>query len=63
MPIYNLIEYSDKYLTQEILQQYCKGKPALAANAITDFTVGNAVTDLFKIKEEITSLTRDNGTK
>ena len=37
-------------------------EPVLAANAITDFTIANASTDSFKIKEEITGKTDNNGT-
>ena len=54
--MYNLIACSDNYL----LWQYCRNEPALAANAITDFNVDNATTDLFKIKEEITGQTGNN---
>ena len=36
---------------------------ALAANAITDFTITYAITDLFNIKEKITGETDDNGKK
>ena len=57
--MYNLITYSDNYL----LWQYCRNEPALAANAITDFNVDNATTDLFKIKEKITGQTGNNGIK
>ena len=55
----NLITYSENYL----LWQYCRNEPALAANAITDFNVDNATTDLFKIKEKITGQTGNNGIK
>ena len=52
MPMYNLIEYSDNNSkTSGILWQYCRDELALAATAITDFTV---TTDLFKIKEKLT---------
>ena len=65
MPVHNLREYSDNYSKASgTLQQYCKGEPALNANnAITDFTEANGITDSFKIKEEITSKTGDNGAK
>ena len=46
-----------------ILWQYCRDEPALAAITIIDFTVGNAMTDLFKIKEKITGETDNNGSK
>ena len=53
MPTYNLIEYSDNCSkTSRISQQYCRDEPALAANAITDFTVANAITDSFKFKKK-----------
>ena len=58
MPMYELIQYSDMYSkTSGILWQYCREEPALAANAITEFAVANAITDLFKIKEKITGET------
>ena len=65
MPMYNLIEYSDNYSkTSGILWQYCKDQPAVNNNgAIADFTLANSVTDSFKIKEEITGQTGDDGTK
>ena len=46
--MYNLIEYRNNYSkTSEILSQYCRDELALAANAITDFIVANAITDSF----------------
>ena len=64
MPMYNLIEYSDNYSkTSGTLWQYCRDKPNLAANAITDFTVANAITDSFKTKQKIICETDINGTK
>ena len=57
MQLYNLIEYSDNYSkTYEILWQYCRDEPAInAANgAVVDFTIGNSITDSFKIKEKTT---------
>ena len=56
MPMYNSIKYSDNYSeTSGILYQYYRDD--------NDFTVTNFLTDLFKIKEKITSPTGDNGTK
>ena len=44
--------------------QYCRDEPAVDANdAITEFDAANATTDSFKIKEELTSKTDNNGTK
>ena len=65
MPMYNLIEYKDKYSKSfGILWQYCRDDTALDANnATTDFTVANSITDSFKIKEKITGKTGNNGTK
>ena len=47
MPMYNVVEYSDKYSkTCGSLWQYCRDKLALPAdNTITDFTEANAVID------------------
>ena len=51
--MYNLIEFSDNYSkTSGILRQYHKDEPDLAANAITDFTVANGITDSHKIKKK-----------
>ena len=64
MSMYNLIEYRNNYSkTSEILSQYCRDEPALAANAITDFIVANAITDSFKIKEKLTGEIGNNNTK
>ena len=53
LPMYNLIEFSDNYSkTSGILRQYYRDEPDLAANAITDFTVANAITDSHKIKKK-----------
>ena len=47
MRIYSLIEDSDNYLkTSEILWQYCRHRPDLAAHAIIDITVANDITDI-----------------
>ena len=64
--MYNLIEYSHSNYskTSEILWQYCRDQPALAANnTITDFNEANASTDSLKIKEKITGQTENNGIK
>ena len=63
--MYNLIEYSDNYSkTFGILWQCCRDEPALAPDGtIADFTLGNVITDSFKIKEKITGKAGDNGTK
>ena len=59
MPMYNLIEYNDNYS-----KTYFRDELVLAAdNALTDFTETNAITDSFKVKEEITGQTGDNGTR
>ena len=51
--MYNLMECSDNYSkTSGILRQYYRDEPDLAANAITDFTVANAITDSHKIKKK-----------
>ena len=50
--------------TSGILWQYCRDRPVVDDNGgIVDFTVANSITDLFKIKEKITSKTGDNDTK
>ena len=50
--------------TSGILWQYCRDRPAVDDNGgIVDFTVANSITDLFKIKEKITSKTGDDDTK
>ena len=57
MPMYNLIEYSDNYSkTSRILWQYCRDVPAVNDDGgeITDFTEGNATTDLFNVKVKLT---------
>ena len=43
-----LIEYLDNYSTYQILWQYGRDEPTL--NAITSFTVANAITDSLKTK-------------
>ena len=55
MPMYNVIEYTDNYLkTSGILWQYCRDEPALNdIGKIADFTAANAITNSFKIKENI----------
>ena len=56
----------DNYLkTSGILWQYCRDDPAIYAtnSNIVDFNADNATTDLFKIKEKITSKTGNNDTK
>ena len=66
MPMHNLIEYSDNYWkTSGILWQYCRDELTLnaAGDAIADFTVDNAITDLFKIKQKITHQAGGNRTK
>ena len=66
MPMYNLIEYSDKYAkTTGSLWQDCKDIPARNTNAndaITEFTEGN-LTDSFNFKLKITGKTGNGGTK
>ena len=63
MSTYKLIKYSAKYSKMSgILWQYYRDEPALAANAVIDFIVANAITDSFKIKEKITGQTDNNGT-
>ena len=51
MPMYNLIEYSDRYSKPSgILLQYCRDVLAVDANGeIFYFSTDNATTDLFKI--------------
>ena len=65
IPVYNLIECSDNYFKKlGILWQYCREEPALDDdNVITDFTVANSITDLFKIKEKLTGQTGNDGTE
>ena len=66
MPVYNLIEYSDKCSkTSGIFWQYCRHEPVMnaATGSIVDFNAANANTDSFKIKEKITDQTGDGGTK
>ena len=65
MPMYNLIEYSDNYSkTSGILWQYCRNELALNdSGEIVDFNEDNADTNSFKMKEEITGKTGNNGTK
>ena len=64
IPIYKLREYGDNYSkTSGILWQHYRDEPALVANAVTDFTVANAIIDSFKMKEKIRGETGNNGTK
>ena len=65
MPMYNLIEHSDNYSKiSGIFWQYCRDELALAANGdINYFNADNPSTNLFKIKEKITTQTGNNGTK
>ena len=60
-----LIEYSDNHSkTSGIFWQCCKDEPALNnTGAVFDFTVANSITDLLKIKENITGQTKANDTK
>ena len=65
MPMYNLIEYSDKYAKTTVsLWQYCKDIPARnnANNAIIIFSEDN-ITDSFKFKAKVTGQTGNDGTK
>ena len=51
MLMYNLIEYTDNCLKASwILWQYCRNKPDLVADTITNFNAANASTDLFNNK-------------
>ena len=63
--MYNLKEYSDNYSkTSGSLWQYCRDVPAVNNDdAIIDFTVANATTDLFNLTEKLTGQTGNNGTK
>ena len=62
MPMYNLIEYSDKYSkTSGSLWQYCKEIPAVKSEGnIVDFDEANAI-DSFNFKTKITGQTNDDG--
>ena len=65
MPVYNLIEYIDKYAKTTVsLWQYCKDIPARnnANNAIIIFSEDN-ITDSFKFKAKVTGQTGNDGTK
>ena len=64
MPMYNLIEYSDKYSkTSESLWQYCKDIPAVDNNnAVVNFAENN-LTSSFNFKVKITGQTGDDGIK
>ena len=64
MPMYNLIEYSDKYSkTSGSLLQYCKDIPAAYNNgAIVNFKENN-LTDSFNFKVKMTGQTGDHGIK
>ena len=65
MPMYNLIEYNDKYSkTSGILWQYCRDVPALNDDGeFTDFTEANATTEPFNHKVKLIGQTGNNGTK
>ena len=65
MPMHNLVEYNNNYSkTSGILLQHCRDKLALDDNNdVTDYTVANSTTDVFKIKETITGETVDDDTK
>ena len=65
MSMYNSIEYGDVYSkTSRTLWQYCRDKPALAANGDFDgFNTANANTNLFNLKAKITGQTGENDTK
>ena len=58
MPMYNLIEYGDKYSGSGCLRQYCKEIPAVNNNS--DIVGANA-TDSFNFKANWS--TGDNGTR
>ena len=62
MPMYNLIEYSDKYSkTSGSLWQYCKEIPAVGYNGdVVNFNGANA-TDSFNFKAKIKGETNDEG--
>ena len=65
MPMYKLIEYGDNYSkTSGILWQYCRDEPAVnAANGdFVDFNAANPTINSFKINENMTSKTGNNGT-
>ena len=63
MPMYNLIEYSDKYAkTTGSLWQYCKNIPARNNKQIALFAENN-LTDSFNFKVKFTGQTGNNGTK
>ena len=66
MSVYNVIEYSNNFSkTSRILWQYCRNEPAWAYDnkKIASCTKANAITDSFKIKEEIKGKTGSNDTK
>ena len=64
MPMYNLIEYGDKYTkTTGSLWQYCKDKPARDNNNLIEgFTSANLI-DSFNFKAKITGRIGNGGTK
>ena len=64
MSMYNLIEYSDNYVTTTgSLSQFCKDIPSRNNNnEITEFT-GDNTTDSFNFKAKITGRTGDDGKK
>ena len=62
MSVYNLIEYSDKYLKKSAsLWQYYGDKPTSTDAEAIDFFPGNCV--LFKTRHNIVGKTEINGTK
>ena len=61
-PIYNLIEYSDKYSkTFGSLWKYYRDEPSLTENGVINNFPGNS--PLFKSKQRITGEAEANGTK
>ena len=64
MPMYNVIEYSDKYAKPTgSLWQYCKDIPARNVNDEIIIFDANNLTDSFKFKAKITGQTGNDGTK
>ena len=62
MPMYNLIEYSNKYSkTSGSLWQYYRDEPAVTNSSALDNFPGNSASFIFK--QKITSSTGNNGTK
>ena len=64
-PIYNLIDYNDKYSkTSENLWHYCEDQPFLNANgAVFDFPINNSNSASFKFKTKIAARIGNNGRK